>query len=128
MQSTSENPVGLWLEGEVLSSRCPSRQLLGDVTSKWGVLVLIALSRGPLRWSALLRAIGGISEKMLAQTLRTLEADALVLRDAKPVVPPHVVYSLTNDGHRVTGLLLPLVEWAQERTGDAAQAGPDGER
>ncbi|WP_150239535.1 winged helix-turn-helix transcriptional regulator [Nocardiopsis quinghaiensis] len=109
--------------GQVLSAACPSRRLLGDITSKWGVLVLIALSRGPSRWSELLRAVGGISEKMLAQTLRTLEEDGLVLREARPVVPPHVVYSLTGEGWQVTGLLVPLVEWVQDHVGadDAAE-------
>ncbi|RKS09195.1 HxlR family transcriptional regulator [Nocardiopsis sp. Huas11] len=103
----------LTVGGQVLSENCPSRRLLGDITSKWGVLVLVALSEGPRRWSELLRGIGGISEKMLAQTLRTLEADRLVLRDARPVVPPFVVYSLTDSGEQVTQLLLPLLDWAQ---------------
>lgn len=54
----------------------------------------------------------GITEKMLAHTLRTLEADGLVLREAHPVVPPHVDYSLTERGRELVALLLPLVEWA----------------
>ena len=74
--------------GGVFPSGCPSRVLLDHVTSKWGVLVLLALAEGePLRWSELRRRAEGVSEKMLAQTLRTLEADGLVHRDAKPVVP-----------------------------------------
>ncbi|MEE2037353.1 helix-turn-helix domain-containing protein [Nocardiopsis sp. CT-R113] len=128
MTTPEKSHAGPLLRGEVLSPGCPSRRLLGDITSKWGVLVLISLSRGPLRWSGLLRAIGGISEKMLAQTLRTFEADGLVLRDARPVVPPHVVYSLTADGRRVTDLLLPLVEWAQDHVTPVPGAEPDGER
>ena len=128
MTTSEKSPAGPPLRGEVLSPGCPSRRLLGDITSKWGVLVLISLSRGPLRWSGLLRAIGGISEKMLAQTLRTFEADGLVLRDARPVVPPHVVYSLTGEGRQVTDLLLPLVEWAQDHVAPAPAAEPDGER
>ncbi|MFJ9552183.1 winged helix-turn-helix transcriptional regulator [Nocardiopsis sp. NPDC101807] len=128
MKTSQENPAGPWPRGEVLSSDCPSRRLLGDVTSKWGVLVLISLAEGPLRWSGLLRAIGGISEKMLAQTLRTFEADGLVLRDARPVVPPHVVYSLTAEGREVTALLLPLVEWAQDHVAAPGPgAGPGGD-
>jgi DNA-binding HxlR family transcriptional regulator len=114
-RSRTSAPAG----GQVLSAACPSRRLLGDITSKWGVLVLIALSRGPSRWSELSRAIGGISEKMLAQTLRTLDEDGLVLREARPVVPPHVVYSLTEEGRQVTGLLVPLVEWVQDHAGAA---------
>ncbi|MFD6951346.1 HxlR family transcriptional regulator [Nocardiopsis sp. TSRI0078] len=118
MNSSSGSRTGAPTGGQVLSAACPSRRLLGDITSKWGVLVLIALSRGPARWSGLLRTIGGISEKMLAQTLRTLEEDGLVLREARPVVPPHVVYSLTEEGRQVTGLLVPLVEWVQDHAAD----------
>ncbi|GHC82235.1 DUF24 family HxlR-type transcriptional regulator [Nocardiopsis terrae] len=99
--------------GRVLPAGCPSRALLGDITSKWGVLVLVGLSEGPRRWSDLRHGIDGISEKMLAQTLRTLETDGLVARDAKPVVPPYVEYSLTGDGAEVTALLLPLLDWVQ---------------
>ncbi len=114
------------LRGRVLSADCPSRRLLAGITSKWGVLVLVALSGGPLRWSELLRTIGGISEKMLAQTLRGFEADGLVLRDARPVVPPYVGYRLTGDGREVTDLLLPMVEWAQDHVGDGRT--PSAER
>lgn len=91
---------------------CPSRVLLEHVTSKWGVLVLLRLAiDGTLRWAELKRALEGVSEKMLISTLRTLEADGLVLREALPVVPPHVEYSLTDTGREATGLLAPLVEW-----------------
>ncbi|WP_017573777.1 winged helix-turn-helix transcriptional regulator [Nocardiopsis halotolerans] len=124
MNSSSGSPA--FPRGRVLSSDCPSRRLLAGVTSKWGVLVLVALSRGPLRWSELLRTIGGISEKMLAQTLRTFEADGLVLRDARPVVPPYVEYGLTKDGREVTDLLLPLVEWVQDHVGADGSAERSG--
>lgn len=68
----------------VLPSACPSRIVLNHVTSTWGVLVLVALSQSDLRWGELRRTVQGISEKMLAQTLRTLEADGFVLRTAQP--------------------------------------------
>ncbi|WP_017586121.1 winged helix-turn-helix transcriptional regulator [Nocardiopsis ganjiahuensis] len=102
--------------GHSLPADCPQRALLRDVTSKWGVLVLVALSEGPRRWSDLRHGIDGISEKMLAQTLRTLEADGLLFRDARPVVPPYVEYGLTSDGEEVTRLLLPLLDWVEVRT------------
>jgi DNA-binding HxlR family transcriptional regulator len=73
------------------------------------VLILVALSSGTMRWGELRRWAQGISEKMLAQTLRTLEADGLVLREQRPVIPPHVDYSLTSRGGELTALLLPLV-------------------
>ncbi len=98
--------------GGVFPSACPSRVVLDHVMSKWGVLVLLALSEGDaLRWSELRRRAQGVSEKMLAQTLRTLEADGLVHRDAKPVVPPHVEYSLTPLGSGLAARLVPLMEW-----------------
>jgi DNA-binding HxlR family transcriptional regulator len=99
-----------------LDTACPdTRALVEHVTSKWGVLVLLALDGRTLRWSALKREIVGVSEKMLIQTLQTLEADGLVLRTALPVVPPHVEYSLTGSGGDAVGLLAPLVHWANER-------------
>ncbi|HEX4093370.1 MAG TPA: helix-turn-helix domain-containing protein [Trebonia sp.] len=90
---------------------CPTRVLLDHVTSRWGVLILVALSSGTMRWGELRRWARGISEKMLAQTLRTLEADGLVLREQRPVVPPHVDYSLTDRGRELSALLLPLMAW-----------------
>jgi DNA-binding HxlR family transcriptional regulator len=96
----------------VLPAGCPSRVVLDHVTSKWGVLVLVALSTQTLRWGELRRRAQGISEKMLAQTLRTLEDDGLVHRHAYPVIPPRVDYSLTPRGRELTDLLIPLVEWA----------------
>jgi DNA-binding HxlR family transcriptional regulator len=64
-----------------------------------------------MRWSDLRRWVKGVSEKMLAHTLRTLEADGLVLRDVHPVVPPRVEYSLTERGRDLVALLLPLMDW-----------------
>jgi DNA-binding HxlR family transcriptional regulator len=95
----------------LLTEGCPTRVILDHVTSKWGVLVLLALSDGTHRWGELRRAVDGISEKMLAQTLRILEADGLVDRDARPSIPPHVEYSLTPLGRDLVDRLLPLVEW-----------------
>src|SRR6186997_2349307 len=104
--------------GEVFAAACPSRVVLDHVTSKWGVLVLVALSDGPQRWSELRRRAEGISEKMLAQTLRTLEADGLVHRDAQPVIPPRVDYSLTDRGTELVTLLLPLFGWVVANADD----------
>ena len=98
----------------IFPAGCPSRTVLDHVTSKWGVLLLVALSEGPQRWSELRRRAEGISEKMLAQTLKTLEADGLVSRDAQPVIPPRVDYSLTGRGEELSALLLPLVAWVAE--------------
>ena len=96
----------------VLPANCPSRTVLDHVTSKWGVLVLMALTSEPqLRWGELRRTIEGVSEKMLAQTLRTLEQDGLVHREAQPTIPPRVDYSLTPRGRELTDHLVPLMDW-----------------
>lgn len=95
----------------VMSAECPSRVLLDHVMSKWGVLVLVSLADRTLRWGELRRAVQGVSEKMLAQTLQTLERDGLVHREALPVIPPHVEYSLTPRGGELVELMLPLMEW-----------------
>lgn len=102
----------------VFPAACPSRVVLDHVTSKWGILVLVALTDGPLRWSELRRRAQGVSEKMLAQTLRTLEADGLVHREAFPVIPPRVDYSLTPLGEGLTERLVPLFSWVAEHADD----------
>ena len=107
----------------IFPAGCPSRTVLDHVTSKWGVLILVALSEGPQRWSELRRRAQGISEKMLAQTLKTLEADGFVRRVAQPVIPPRVDYSLTGRGEELAALLLPLVAWVAEHA-EAIVNGP----
>lgn len=108
--STSDEPL---LRGDLFAEACPSREVLRHVTSRWGVLVLVALRRGTHRFSDLRRVIGGVSEKMLAQTLQALEADAIVLRVAHPVVPPHVEYSLTPLGREVAERVQDLADWIE---------------
>lgn len=113
MKESNEVESFLWayFPDRVLPVGCPSRVVLDHVTRKWGVLVLVTLSGGTLRWGELRRRAEGISEKMLAQTLRTLEGDGFVHRAVHPVVPPHVEYSLTERGREFVSLLLPLLEW-----------------
>jgi DNA-binding HxlR family transcriptional regulator len=101
--------------GDVFDSQCPARTVLDHVTSKWAVLVLVGLRAAPLRYSALRRAIGGVSEKMLAQTLRTLESDGFVRREVVPTAPPQVTYSLTDLGQEVTAHLAGLLDWIDVR-------------
>jgi DNA-binding HxlR family transcriptional regulator len=95
---------------------CSSRVVLDHIMSKWGVLVLSALSDGTLRWGELRRAVEGISEKMLASTLRTLADDGIVHRESFPTVPPHVEYSLTPLGRDLMERMLPLVGWVAEHS------------
>lgn len=105
------HPLSRLLTDGVLPAQCPSRVVLDHVTSKWGVLVLVALSEESLRWGELRRVVEGISEKMLAQTLRVLVADGFVSRDARPTIPPRVDYALTERGQELTARLLPLMDW-----------------
>jgi DNA-binding HxlR family transcriptional regulator len=97
--------------GEVFTEGCPTRVVLDHVLSKWGTLVLMALTDGTLRWGELRRTVGGISEKMLASTLRTLEADGFVHRESFPEVPPRVEYALTDRGRDLMERMLPLMDW-----------------
>lgn len=97
-----------------------ARAILDHVTSRWSVDVLCALSTGARRWGALRRCVDGVSEKMLASTLKTLEADGLVDREVLSLNPPRVEYSLTRDGHEVLHRLLPLLQWASSRDATAA--------
>lgn len=99
--------------GDLMSAACPSREVLKHMTSRWGVLVLITLEGGTCRFSQLKRAIGGISERMLAQTLQWLEADGLVLRTAHDVVPPHVDYALTPLGVEAAERVRLLADWIE---------------
>ena len=103
--------------GDLFSEACPSRQVLKHVTSRWGVIVLAALSDGTHRFSDLRRRVGGISEKMLAQTLQGLEVDGFVSRVSHPVVPPHVEYSLTPLGVEIAERVTALADWIEENLG-----------
>lgn len=111
MKVSNSTLTSFGFTGGVLPANCPTRTVLDHVTSKWGVLVIIALSQDELRWGELRRTIEGISEKMLASTLRTLEADGLVNRAAQPTIPPRVDYSLTALGRELADRLLPLMDW-----------------
>ena len=101
------------LLGQVLSTECPSREILEHLTSKWAVLVLRSLSDGVLRFSELRKRIEGVSEKMLAQTLKTLEQDGFILRTVYPEVPPKVEYQLTFLGAQAAEKLNYLIGWIE---------------
>ncbi|MFD4724248.1 winged helix-turn-helix transcriptional regulator [Streptomyces seoulensis] len=105
---------------EVSDALCPQRLVLEHVTSRWGTLVLIELLDRSYRFGELRRAVGRwggreVSEKMLTQTLQTLERDGLVHRDAKPVIPPRVDYSLTDLGREAAEQVRALALWTEDR-------------
>lgn len=97
-----------------MDANCPSREVLKHMTSRWGVLVLVVLLGGTHRFSELRRKIGGISEKMLSQSLQGLEADGFVERISHPVVPPHVEYNLTDLGIQAAAKVAAMVDWIEE--------------
>ena len=92
---------------------CPMRDILDRVGDKWSVLVVILLRDGKMRFSGLRRAVEGISQRMLTQTLRQLERDGLVDRTVYPEVPVRVEYALTALGRTLIEPLSALAEWAQ---------------
>lgn len=100
---------------------CPSRRLLDRIGDRWTVLIVGALDEGPLRFSAIGTRVGGISQKMLAQTLRALEGDGLVTRTAYPEVPPRVEYELTGLGRSLQVPLRALEDWAVENMTEVAE-------
>lgn len=108
---------------DVLNPRCPSREVLDRVADKWTALVLKALAaEGTLRYGALQRRVGGVSQKMLTQTLRALERDGLVARHVYPEVPPRVEYALTRLGRSLTEPLSALCRWAESHMPEIASA------
>jgi DNA-binding HxlR family transcriptional regulator len=98
----------------VLDQNCESRQALERLADKWTCLVVYALLSGPMRHGELRRTIQGISQKMLTQTLRSMETDGLVKRTVIDVIPPHVEYSLTELGETVSEPLVAICRWAMD--------------
>ena len=116
--------------GDVLDAECPSRQVLDRIADKWTALVIRVLAEGTHRFGQLQRRVGGISQKMLTQTLRDLERDGLVERTVHPVVPPHVEYRLTPLGRSLRQPLDAICAWAEAHLGQmlAARANSDRRR
>jgi DNA-binding HxlR family transcriptional regulator len=111
-----------------MAPKAPSRRLvnaqeiLTSICTKWGLLILYELSRGARRHGELRRAIGGVSQKMLTQTLRTLERDRLVRRTIYPIVPPRVDYALTPLGKTLMQPLSALYRWTERHLNKIQQA------
>ena len=108
--------------GNVYTQACPSRAILELIADKWTLLILPALRRGPMRNGDLMRLIGGVSQKMLTQTLRELERNGLVERIDYAEVPPRVEYALTDLGHSLRGPVEALGAWAIANEAQIARA------
>jgi len=92
-------------------NECPVTFTLEKIGGRWKPLILFNLNAGPMRYGQLKKSIPAITEKMLIQHLRELEADKLIHREVKPVVPPHVEYSLTQSGKSLSPLLNEMAKW-----------------
>ncbi len=102
---------------DAFDAQCPTRRVLDRIGDKWAVLILISLGEGTLRFNALRRRIDGISQKMLSQTLKSLERDGLVRREIFATVPVTVEYSLTELGGTLSRTVHELTLWAEAHIG-----------
>ncbi|WP_022901724.1 winged helix-turn-helix transcriptional regulator [Humibacter albus] len=107
----------------VYEAQCPCRSLLELLANKWTALAIGGLEAGPMRFGALKKLLGGVSPKVLTQTLRRLEDSGLVLRTVYPSVPAHVEYELTQLGRSVAEPLRDLRVWVERHLDDVV--GPD---
>ena len=114
------------VEYDAFLAGCPSRKLLDRISDKWVTLVLAALGSGAgcageprsMRYSELLRLLAGVSQKMLTQTLRSLERDGLITRTATPTVPVTVSYELTDLGLSLHQMMRGIKTWAETHMDD----------
>ncbi len=113
MQQPRRGPAEAAVLSGPFSATCVTRTLLDTIADRWTTLVIDLLGQGPMRFGALRRSIGGISQKMLTQTLRHLERDGLVSRRVYPTTPPSVEYALTPLGQTLTEPLGALRAWAE---------------
>jgi DNA-binding HxlR family transcriptional regulator len=109
-------------EYDAFLAACPARQLLDRISDKWVTLIITALADGPQRYSDLSRRIAGVSQKMLTQTLRSLERDGLITRSVTPSVPVRVDYELTALGQTLLPLIASIKGWAESRMPQVAAA------
>ena len=106
--------IGKLRAGDIYDVTCPSRSVIKMLADKWAMLVIESLTSGPMRFGELRRRVGDVTQKMLTQTLRSLERDGLVLRVVYPSAPPSVEYSLTALGVSITAITGEMCRWAED--------------
>lgn len=123
METTPDQPMDTPDVGDLYSAACPCRDILDLVASKWSTLIIGRLEDGPHRFGQLRRAVPGITQKMLTQTLRRLEQDGLVNREVLVQMrPPQVEYSLTPLGQSITEPLAAIRDWSESHLADVRAA------
>jgi DNA-binding HxlR family transcriptional regulator len=105
-----------------MAAACPTRQVINQIGSRWGLLVVTALEHQTLRFNQLRIRVDGVSQKVLTQTLRTLERDGIIHREVIPGVPATVEYSLTGMGRSLISVVVQLREWAYANMDDIEEA------
>ncbi|MGW5687958.1 winged helix-turn-helix transcriptional regulator [Nonomuraea sp. NPDC003754] len=110
------------LPADVYSAKCPTRQVLDHIAGKWTILVVDALLQGTMRYTDLSRRIEGVSQKMLTQTLRGLEADGFITRTVHPTIPPRVEYDLTELGRSLAEPISALRRWTEDHINEIERA------
>jgi DNA-binding HxlR family transcriptional regulator len=110
------------MEWDVYNERCPTRMVLDRIADKWTVLIVGALKDNKKRFGELRREVGGVSQKMLTQTLKGLERDGIVTRWVFATVPPRVEYSLTDLGRTLIGMLESIRDWSEKNIEDVLKA------
>ncbi|MFB4290752.1 winged helix-turn-helix transcriptional regulator [Nonomuraea sp. ATR24] len=110
------------LPADAFSAKCPTRQVLDHIAGKWTILVVDALLDGTMRYTDLSRRIEGVSQKMLTQTLRSLEGDGFVTRTVHPTIPPRVDYELTALGRSLAEPITALRRWTEDNINEIERA------
>jgi DNA-binding HxlR family transcriptional regulator len=113
METIEQPESGKQVRWNVFNDQCPTRMVLNRIADKWAVMIILQLAQKTCRFGELKREIAGISQKMLAQTLRALERDGMLRREVFAEVPPRVEYSLTPLGSTLIGILSEIKRWSE---------------
>jgi DNA-binding HxlR family transcriptional regulator len=110
------------LHGDAFDPNCPTRLILDRIGDKWSVLVVLSLRDGRHRFTELRDKIGGVTPKVLTQTLRAMERDGLLTRHVYAEVPPRVEYELTDLGRSLQGPIQAVTDWAEANVNEVMSA------